>query len=138
MNSDNILHNFNIIGSLQFGDKLNVINYKTYYIFTISHPTWYQSLVRTFYKDSRIKTSHYLDSLILFDLNNLLKQTLDKDFLDLLKSALEKANTGIYNLRRTYNNGFDINMNLLCLNVRILNILDEISKRNLSYIPLII
>ena len=49
-------------------------------------------------------------------------------------SALEKANTGIYNLRQTYNYIYEINMTLLCLNIRILSIIDDLSKRNLSYI----
>lgn len=134
MNFNNILHNINIIGLIQPGDKLNIIKYNTNFIFKICSPKWYQSLIRIYNNDSRNKTCLYLNTLILFELNNLLKDTLDKDSLDLLKSALEKANTGIYNLRQTYNYIYEINMTLLCLNIRILSIIDDLSKRNLSYI----
>ena len=90
-----------------------------------------------FNNDSRRKTCKYLNNLFIHELNNILKQTLDRDYVDKLKVALENAHTGIYNLRRTYNFSYDTNISLLCLNMRLLHKLEDLSRIKLAYEPFI-
>ncbi len=136
MNRDNILKNINIIGMISPGDKLTIINYNNYFLFEISYKHFLRPLFRTIYRDSGMKTCLYLNNLISFHLTNLLKETLDKDYIDLLKLSLQQAIEGIKCLKETYNSKFDINFSLICLNLRILSILCELSKIELSYEPL--
>jgi len=129
------LNNIIEISRIESGDKLNIRKQDNFFIFTKTNNNILTPIIRKFNNDSAIKTCHYLDLFLLYYFNNLIKNTLDREYINLLKKYLEKSKTGILNLKITYKKRPDICFNLTCIYIRIINIIQEISDLTLSYEP---
>ena len=129
------LNNIIEISRIESGDKLNIRKQDNFFIFTKTNNNILTPIIRKFNNDSAIKTCQYLDLFLLYYFNNLIKNTLDREYINLLKKYLEKSKTGILNLKITYKKRPDIYFNLTCIYIRIINIIQEISDLTLSYEP---
>ena len=120
------------------GDKLNIRKQGNNFLFLISNKNIFRPIIRSFNNDSAMKTCYYINNFLSFNFNNLMKTNLDEEYINLLKKYFEESKNGILNLKKTYNNRPDIYFNLTCIYIRILNIIQEISKITSSYEPFIL
>jgi len=138
MNSDLLLENLIKIGDIKKNDKISLKKKDGYLkIISISKKKWYRPFIRMLNNDSRKNTCKYLNYLLIDELNDIFKQTLDRDYVNKIKEALENALIGINNLRYTYKFSYDINISLICLNLQLLCKLEYLSHIKLAYEPFI-
>jgi hypothetical protein len=98
MDFESVLVTLKVISALTYGDRLTF----QYGEAIIQKPSWFVSIQRLLYRDSRLNTLHCLDALIT-DLDRLV----DKLYRDNDMAARERLYDNIYEIVHDYNRGIN-------------------------------